>query len=89
MSVSEANKANVIKTYQRGESDTGSPEVQVALMSDRISLLTEHMKTHKKDLSCRRGLLRLVASRRSLLDYLKKIDNDRYLAIIAKLGLRR
>jgi small subunit ribosomal protein S15 len=89
MSVSEAKKANVIKTYQRGQSDTGSPEVQVALMSDRISLLTEHMKAHKKDLSCRRGLLRLVASRRSLLDYLKKIDNDRYLAIIAKLGLRR
>jgi len=89
MSIAEARKTDVIKSYQTASNDTGSPEVQVALMSDRISVLSEHMKIHKKDVSSRRGLLMLVARRRTLLDYLKKIDEDRYLALIAKLGLRR
>lgn len=89
MSVAVERKSDVIKSYQTGANDTGSPEVQVALLSDRISALSEHMKIHKKDLSSRRGLLLMVAHRRTLLDYLKKIDEDRYIALISKLGLRR
>ena len=89
MSIAVTRKSDVIKSYQTGANDTGSPEVQIALMSDRINALSEHLKIHKKDISSRRGLLMLVAHRRSQLDYLKKIDEDRYLALIAKLGLRR
>lgn len=89
MSIATARKADVIKTYQTGANDTGSPEVQIALLSDKISALSEHMKTHKKDICSRRGLLLMVAKRRKLLDYLRTVDEDRYLALIGKLGLRR
>ncbi len=89
MSIAATRKSDVIKTYQTSAKDTGSCEVQIALTSDQINALSEHMKVHKKDLSSRRGLLLMVAKRRKLLDYLRSIDEDRYLAIIAKLGLRR
>ena len=79
----------VIEDNKRGPADTGSPEVQVALLTGRIEQLTEHFKTHKKDHHSRRGLLQLVNRRRSLLDYLKRKDNERYKALIEKLGLRR
>lgn len=89
MSIAATRKSDVIKTYQTSTKDTGSCEVQIALTSDQINALSEHMKVHKKDLSSRRGLLLMVAKRRKLLDYLRSVDEDRYLAIIAKLGLRR
>ena len=79
----------VINEHKRGDNDTGSPEVQVALLTARIELLTGHFKTHKKDHHSRRGLLQMVNRRRSLLDYLKKKDAVRYKALIEKLGLRR
>ena len=79
----------IIADNARGANDTGSPEVQVALLTARITMLTEHFKTHKKDHHSRRGLLQLVNRRRSLLDYLKKKDNERYKTLIEKLGLRR
>lgn len=78
-----------VAEYGRHESDTGSPEVQIALMTDRIRHLTEHLKKHDKDHATERGLLMLVGKRRRLLDYLRKIDNDRYQAIITNLGLRK
>ena len=89
MSITAQRKAEVIKTHARGEADTGSAEVQVAIMSERIANLTEHFKTHKKDNHSRRGLLKMVSQRRRLLDHLKSTDNDRYSAIIGTLGLRR
>ena len=79
----------IIADNARGQGDTGSPEVQVALLTARIELLTGHFKVHKKDHHSRRGLLQLVNRRRSLLDYLKRKDNERYKALIEKLGLRR
>jgi len=79
----------IIADNARGANDTGSPEVQVALLTGRIEQLTEHFKAHKKDHHSRRGLLQLVNRRRSLLDYLKRKDNERYKALIEKLGLRR
>ena len=82
-------KTEVITIHRKHESDTGSPEVQVALLSDRISYLTEHFKTHSKDHHSRRGLLKLVGQRRRLLDYLKRIDLNRYADIIHKLGIRK
>jgi small subunit ribosomal protein S15 len=82
-------KADTIVKHARGEGDTGSPEVQIALLTDRITHLTEHLKVHKKDHHSRRGLLMLVGRRRRLLDYLADIDVERYRAIIAELGLRR
>ena len=82
-------KADTIVEHRLHESDTGSPEVQIALLSDRINHLTEHLKVHKKDHHSRRGLLMLVGRRRRLLDYVKKNDVERYRTIIAKLGLRR
>ncbi|MBU6235244.1 MAG: 30S ribosomal protein S15 [Alphaproteobacteria bacterium] len=88
MSKAVARKANVIKTHQRGAKDTGSPEVQVALLTDRINELTEHMKVHKKDVSSRRGLLKMVSNRRTLLDYLKRKDEKTYAELIKKLGIR-
>ncbi len=81
--------SQIIEENKRGTNDTGSPEVQVALLTGRIEQLTEHFKTHKKDHHSRRGLLQLVNRRRSLLDYLKRKDNERYKALIEKLGLRR
>jgi small subunit ribosomal protein S15 len=89
MSITAERKAEVIKSHGRGNADTGSAEVQVAIMSERISNLTEHFKTHKKDNHSRRGLLKLVSARRSLLDHLKKSDEARYQQLIEKLGLRR
>ncbi len=89
MSITAERKAALIKEYARAEGDTGSPEVQVAILTERIVNLTEHFKSHAKDNHSRRGLLMLVNNRRSLLAYLKKIDQQRYLALIAKLGLRK
>ena len=82
-------KTEVIGTYRTHEADTGSPEVQVALLSERITYLTEHFKTHVKDHHSRRGLLKLVGQRRRLLDYLKGKDLDRYAALIHRLGIRK
>jgi small subunit ribosomal protein S15 len=82
-------KADTITKHAKGENDTGSPEVQIALLSDRINHLTEHLKMHKKDHHSRRGLLMLVGRRRRLLDYLAKIDIERYRSIRDELGLRR
>jgi small subunit ribosomal protein S15 len=89
MSLNEKTKAEVIKQYATSSKDTGSPEVQVALLTQRINKLTEHMKEHKHDMSSRRGLLLLVSQRRSQLNYLKNIDSKRYEALIDSLGLRR
>ncbi len=89
MSITPARKAALIKEHARSEGDTGSPEVQVAILTERIVNLTEHFKTNKKDNHSRRGLLAMVSQRRSLLDYLNKIDSTRYQDIIKKLGLRR
>lgn len=89
MSISAERKAEVIKDNAPKAGDTGSPEVQVAILSERIAALTEHFKTHAKDNHSRRGLIKMVSRRRSLLDYLKAKDKDRYTALIAKLGLRR
>ena len=89
MSVSAEKKAEIISGNARAANDTGSPEVQVAILSERISNLTEHFKTHAKDNHSRRGLLVLVNKRRSLLDYLKRKDEARYIALIGKLGLRK
>ena len=89
MSITVEAKAKLIKEYATKEGDTGSPEVQVALLSARISSLTEHFKTHKQDHHSRRGLLKMVNQRRSLLDYLHRKDAERYKALIEKLGLRR
>ena len=82
-------KRLIFSTNQRHKSDTGSPEVQIALLSQRISMLTEHFKTHKKDHASRRGLLMMVSRRRGLLDYLRKSDTERYKAVIQKHGIRK
>jgi len=82
-------KVSIIGQYQTHGTDTGSPEVQIALLSERIGQLTEHFKTHKKDHASRRGLLMLVSKRRRLLDYLKKYDSERYKDVIQKLGIRK
>lgn len=89
MSITAERKQALIKEYATKADDTGSPEVQVAVLSERIANLTGHFKTHKKDNHSRRGLLKLVSQRRRLLDYLKKIDAKRYEALISRLGLRR
>jgi small subunit ribosomal protein S15 len=89
MSLTSEAKQGVVADYARGEGDTGSPEVQVALLSKRISELTEHFGEHKKDHHSRQGLLKMVNKRRKLLDYLKSKDQDRYRELISRLGLRR
>lgn len=89
MPVSPARKQQTISKFRHHETDTGSPEVQVALLTERIAHLTEHLKVHAKDHHSRRGLLSMVGNRRSLLDYLKRIDFDRYKALIQTLGLRK
>ncbi len=89
MPLSSESKSNIIAEYARGKEDTGSPEVQVALLSERISELTEHFGEHKKDHHSRQGLLKMVNKRRKLLDYLKDKDQDRYRELIKRLGLRR
>ena len=89
MSITAEDKARVMKEYGTKDGDTGSPEVQVAILSSRIATLTEHFKTHAKDNHSRRGLLKLVAQRRKLLDYLKKVEENRYQTLIQRLGIRR
>lgn len=89
MSITAERKGELIKEYQRGSSDTGSPEIQVAILTDRIQTLTEHFKEHKKDNHSRRGLLKMVSQRRSLLDYLMRTDQARYEELIKRLGLRK
>ena len=89
MSITVERKAELIKEYATAEGDTGSPEVQVSILSERITNLTEHLKTHKKDHHSRRGLLMMVGQRRRLLDYLKNTKADRYEGLIKRLGLRR
>ena len=89
MSITAERKEALIKEHARAENDTGSPEVQVAIITERIQNLTDHFKTHAKDNHSRRGLLMMVNNRRSLLDYLRKEDGARYTALIAKLGLRK
>lgn len=89
MSLSTEATQQIIKDYQRGPNDTGSPEVQVALLSARIDQLSDHFKSHAKDHHSRQGLLRMVSQRRSLLDYLKRSDSERYRSLVSRLGLRR
>ena len=89
MTTSSVQKAQIVKDYQRKQSDTGSPEVQIALLSARITELTEHFKTHVKDHHSRRGLLRMVSQRRKLLDYLKRSNVGQYRVLIERLGLRK
>jgi small subunit ribosomal protein S15 len=89
MSIDAETKSKVVSEFKRSENDTGSPEVQIALLTSRIQHLTEHFKTHKNDHHSRRGLLRMVNQRRSLLDYLKKKEIQRYRDLISRLGLRR
>lgn len=89
MSITPEHKQEVIREFATKDGDTGSPEVQIAILTNRISALTEHLKTHKKDNHSRRGLLIMVGKRRRLLDYLKRKDAKRYAELIARLGLRR
>ena len=89
MSISAVEKQKIVSDYRTHEKDTGSPEVQIALLTQRITELTEHLKTHKKDHSSRRGLLKMVGKRNSLLKYLTREDRTRYQQIIGKLGLRK
>jgi len=87
--LNQQDKQDIISTHKRGENDTGSPEVQIALLSEKIKYLTEHFKTHKKDHHSRRGLLKMVSQRRRLMDYLNRKDHQRYRELIQKLELRR
>ena len=89
MSLQVAQKAQVVKQYQRAGNDTGSPEVQIALLTERINSLSEHFKSHVKDFHSRRGLLKMVSERRKLLDYLKRSNADKYRSVIERLGLRK
>jgi small subunit ribosomal protein S15 len=89
MTLEKEKKHDIINAYKMHETDTGSPEVQIAILSERISYLTEHFKTHKKDHHSRRGLLKLVSQRRSLLDYLKGVNKERYEKVVERLGLRK
>jgi len=87
--ISVQEKSDIVKEHSRGTNDTGSPEVQVALLTAKINDLTDHFKVHKHDFHSRRGLLKMVSKRRKMLDYLKKKDRERYSSLIAKLGLRK
>lgn len=89
MALAKEAKVKIVTEFRTHDTDTGSPEVQVALLSKRITELTEHFKTHKKDNHSRRGLLKMVSQRRSLLDYLKRTDIERYHQVVSRLGLRR
>lgn len=89
MALTKEKKADIIGSYRTHDSDTGSPEVQVAILSERINYLTEHFKVHAKDQHSRRGLLKLVGQRRRLLDYLKRKDSERYAELIRRLGIRK
>jgi small subunit ribosomal protein S15 len=89
MTITKERKTELIGEYQRNDTDTGSPEVQIAILTTRVNTLTEHLQGHKKDFACRRGLLMLVGRRRRLLDYLKKVNPQRYLDIIRRLDIRK
>lgn len=89
MSLTNEQKAEIVKEFGQGENDTGSPEVQVALLTKNLAELQDHFKEHKKDHHSRRGLLRMVSRRRKLLDYLKRKDQNRYVALVERLGIRR
>ena len=89
MTITKEHKQDVIQEYQQQDGDTGSPEVQIAILTTRINALTEHMRAHPKDFGTRRGLLALVSRRRRLLDYVRKINPQRYLDIIGRLGIRK
>jgi len=89
MTITKERKQELIRDHQQDEGDTGSPEVQIAILTTRVNNLTEHMRTHKKDYACRRGLLAMVSRRRRHLDYLRKVDPQRYLDIIGQLGIRK
>ena len=89
MSLTKEHKGSIINQYRIHASDTGSPEVQIAILSERIAYLTEHFKSHKKDHGSRRGLLKIVGKRRRLLDYLRTYNADRYREVISKLGIRK
>ena len=89
MTMLKEQKEEIIQHFRKGDEDTGSPEVQIALLTSRINHLTEHMKLHKKDYASRRGLLGMVSRRRRLLDYLRRVDPQRYLNVIGRLGIRR
>ncbi|MEN6458004.1 MAG: 30S ribosomal protein S15 [Thermoguttaceae bacterium] len=89
MTITKQRKSGLIEEYQRSSSDTGSPEVQIAILTARVNGLTEHLQGHKRDFACRRGLLMLVGRRRRLLDYLKRVDPQRYLDIIRRLDIRK
>jgi small subunit ribosomal protein S15 len=89
MAVTTTDKARLVADYQRAKGDTGSPEVQIAIQTERINMLTEHFKTHTKDFHSRRGLLKLVSQRRGLLDYLKRTNVEAYRSLIERLGLRK
>ncbi len=89
MTITKERKQELIGSYQKGASDTGSPEVQVAILTSRVNSLTEHLRSHKKDYSCRRGLLMMVSRRRRLLDYLKRVNPQRYLDLIRRLEIRK
>ncbi len=89
MSITAERKTELIGTFRKNPEDTGSPEVQVAVLTERINNLTEHFKAHKNDLHSRRGLLKMVSRRRRLLDYLKRSDDPKYVSIIQQLGLRK
>jgi small subunit ribosomal protein S15 len=89
MAVTTEDKARIVSEHQRAKGDTGSPEVQIALLTQRINMLAEHFKSHVKDFHSRRGLLRMVSQRRSLLDYLKRSNNEKYRSLIEQLGLRK
>ena len=89
MTITRERKQELIGEFSRGDDDTGSPEVQIAILTSRINGLTEHLRAHKKDHACRRGLLMLVSRRRRLLDYLKKVNPQRYLDIIRRLDIRK
>ena len=89
MTITKERKNEIIKEYQKDEKDSGSPEVQIAVLTTRINNLTEHMRAHPKDYATRRGLLAMVSRRRSLLDYVRELDAQRYLDIIGKLGIRK
>ncbi len=89
MTITKERKQELIQEFKRGDDDTGSPEVQISILSTRINNLTEHMRSNKKDFATRRGLLAMVSRRRRLLDYVRKVDPQRYLDIIGRLGIRK
>jgi small subunit ribosomal protein S15 len=89
MTITKERKQELVQDFRRGDDDTGSPEVQIAILTTRINLLTEHMRVHSKDYATRRGLLAMVSRRRRLLDYLRRVDPQRYIGIIQRLNIRK